>query len=89
MEKAFASIIAKAMALADTVSDQWLVIQYYGTDSALCNILDPGSVMQNITTTECGSTLISSLSFIIEHVILWATPLIADVMVGINGVYVY
>ena len=88
MEKAFSSIIVKAMALADTVSDQWFVIQYYGAGNTSCGMLDTSSVPQNITTTDCGSVLLSDINFIIDHVILLATLLITAVMTGVNGTYI-
>ena len=61
MEKVFSYIIAEMMVLVDAVSDCWFVIQPYGKNDAFCNILDLGSIPQNITTTDSGSIILSDV----------------------------
>ena len=82
MEKVFSYIIAEMMVLADAVSDCWFVVQPYGSDTAFCNILDLGSIPQNITTTDSGSIILSDLVFISKYVVLCTTLLISEIMEG-------
>jgi hypothetical protein len=82
MERVFSYIIAEMMVLADAVSDCWFVVQPYGTSPALCNILDLGSIPQNITTTESGGIMLSNLVFISKYVISWTTLMISEALVG-------
>ena len=82
MEQVLSYIAAEALVLAESVSNYWFVFQPYITVSAFCNILGAGSVPQNITTTDCGSTLFSNLVFISEYVITYTTLLITEFMTG-------
>lgn len=82
MERALLYIIAEALVLADAVSDCWFVVQPYGTNAALCNILETGSIPRNIATTDCGSILLSNLVFISKYVITCTTLLMTEVMTG-------
>lgn len=89
MERVLSYILAEMLVLGDAVSDCWFVIQPYGKNNAFCNILDLGSIPQNITTTDCGSALLPNLAFISKYVITWTTLLMAEGLKGATGCFVY
>jgi hypothetical protein len=81
VERVLAYIVADTLALANAVSDCWFVVQHYDA-SDFCNMLEMGSIPQNITTTVCGEELLSNLVFISKYVISWTTLLISEALKG-------